>query len=373
MGDRTRSYIDVEKQQDLKARFLIEEKDNQTKRRQDEQEFNTIISAMKLEATLSSDEDIKIEIPTANRKRKESKDRSESESDSEEGCDKRKVSNSCLHQEYLLNLSYSDIYEKSRQFSDDSFLVLMKVLNSIFEGKSVSEKDLAFLSKHELTLLSAFFSKKYKVSFSCSDKLKMVAELINCHKFSYKHKRNEENYKLVFKKAIKHLTRLFRRQNPETRGDKKKLLIGFYRHYFRDEFIKKGLDKEFDLPRHDENRLAENFNTLIYNPKTVNPKYISMVANSRLFITDVIRYINDAFMSDYVKSRFSKVERILINSKDIVKLATHSGNRNDLVVKIENNPRFKLPWYNEELQRALKCVKVYLISKCEVSPLQFKY
>lgn len=370
LGDRTSSFVDVENQEELREKFQQQELQRTLEKTENEKKSIEAYARIMV-AAMESDtqEEIKIEVPTA-RKRKFSKD----DSDSESGYDNnsRRDSGNSFDYDKLLSMPYKDLFEKAKQFPPDSFLVLMKVLNQIFEGKNLNEKDLPYLSKPELTLLAAFFSKKCKVSFSCNDKFSKIAELINSHKAAYKHKRNEENYKLVFKKAIKHLTKQYKKKFPETRGDKKKLLLGFYRYYFRDDFIKQGLEKEYDLPRHDENRLLENFSSLIYNPKTVNPKYISMVANSRTFISDVVQYINDGFMLDYVRSRYNKVERILDNCKDIVKLAAHSGNHRDLIEKVEKNPRFKLPWYDDELTKALKCVKSYLVTKCNTSSSQFK-
>lgn len=380
MGNKTSSFVDVEKQEELKVKFEQQETQRMLEREKAEKEiaekekFNIEKSARLMAAVMGDDsikQELKLEVPFA-RKRKISKDDSDG---SDSGYDNPTSKDTGNNYEYdkLLSLPFKDLFEKSKVFPADSFLILMKVLNHIFEGKSLSDKDLAFLSKPELTLLSAFFSKKCKVSFSCHDKLTKIAELINSHKSAYKHKRNEENYKLVFKKAIKHLTKTYKKNFPETRGDKKKLLLGFYKHYFRDDFIKLGLEREYELPRHDENKLVENFSSLIYNPKTVNPKYISMVALSKTFITDFLAYINDHFMQDYTRSRYNKVERILDNCKDIVKLAAHSGNHRDLIEKVERNPRFKLPWYDDELTKALSCVKSYLIGKCGVSALMFTF
>ena len=371
IGNRTSSYVDVEKQEELREKFKAQELERAYDFEQQTIEINARILAAALDNTKISE--VPIEIPTFTRKRFASKDDSDNGSDSGEELHGKKDTDSNFDYNRLLALPFKDLSEKAKQFPPDSFLVLMKVLDMIFAGKALNEKDLVFLSKPEITLLSAFISKKCKVSFSCSDKLSRVAELINSHKSSYKHKRNEENYKLVFKKAIKQLTKLYKKKFPETRGDKKKMLLGFYRYYFRDDFVKKGLDREYDLPRNDERRLADNFNALIYNPKTVNPKYISMVANSRQFMADVVQYINEGFLKDYISSRYNKVERILDNCKDIVKLATHSGNNRDLIEKIEKNPRFKLPWYDDELLKALKCVKGYLVSKCNLQASVFTF
>lgn len=284
---------------------------------------------------------------------------------------RRRPSDSNHDYDRLMLLPCSALHGIAMTDGRDACLVLMKILEMVFQAKNVSESDLKLLNNCEVHLLSAFFSKKCKVNFSKSDDMNKVAEMINCHKSSYKHKRNEENYKLVFKKAIKHLTKTLKKEHPEIKSDKKKLLLAFYKKYFKDEFVKQGLDREYELPRNDQDKLVKNFAKLIYNPKTVNPRYISMVANSRQFIDDVVDFINNHFMRSYIRSRHYKVERILDNCRDLVKSVAVTGKVKDLRDRIENNPRFKLPWYNDELIKAIKCVKGYLTSKCNVDEGKF--
>lgn len=319
--------------------------------------------------TIGDQEETKSELCSHNHP----KDASDADSDSgEERGGKRRSAGNQLDYEKLMKQPFGVLHEKVKSKSDNCYLILMKVLTMIFEGKNLTEQDLKFLNTAELNLLAAFFAKKCKVSFSSQDKLSKIAELINCHKSSYKHKRNEENYKLVFKKAIKHLTKTFKKEHPELKVDKNKLVLGFYKKYFKDDFVKKGLDKEYDLPKNDCEKLVNNFNSLIYNPKTVNPKYISMVANSKIFVDHVVEFLNDHFMETYVKSRFTKVERILDTCKELVQMVDITGSNKELVDKIEKNPRFKLPWYDDELIKAVKCVKTYLTSKCGVPLSKFK-
>lgn len=356
---RANSFIDIEKQEE----YLNLRKD----------EKNSAVGNICLEDA-PRNEETKSEVQSVQEKKDEEQKEMSDDENSDSGNDlprRRRGSDQFHDYEKLMVLPCSSIYEKSQKMAPDSYLVLMKILEMVFQAKNISEADLKLLSDSEIHLLSAFFSKKCKVNFSKSDNMSKVAEMINCHKSSYKHKRNEENYKLVFKKAIKHLTRSLKKDHPEIKSDKKKLMLAFYKRYFKEDFVKKGLDKEYDLPRNDQEKLANNFASLIYNPKTVNPKYISMVANSRSFIDDVVGFLNDHFMKNYLKSRYFKVERILDNCRELMKTVTLTGSSKELRDKIERNPRFKLPWYDEELSKAIKCVKIYLTTKCNIPASRF--
>ena len=108
---------------------------------------------------------------------------------------------------------------------------------------------------------------------------------------------------------------------------------------------------------------------LIFNPKTVNPKYISMVAHSPLFLTDVVEYLNSRFIKDYRKSRYYKLDRIITTCfSDVL---DDSSNFSRVKESIQNNPRFKIPWYDDELKKAVKGVQTYLVSKCSVPARSF--
>jgi hypothetical protein len=79
-----------------------------------------------------------------------------------------------------------------------------------------------------------------------SDNLEEMANEINTEKSNSKPKRLEENYKLVFKKALKFLLSEFKYKH--SHKDRKILLEQkFYDHYFKEAFEKEGLSDEFYL------------------------------------------------------------------------------------------------------------------------------
>ena len=294
-------------------------------------------------------------------------------SDSESDCPKiwKGGKSSGINPHVIATQSFIDLFNQSKAYSGDSFLVLAKIMMVIFEGKDVSVSALELMTNSELSILSSFVFKKCRVSFEISEKKSKIADLINKHKTAYKHKRNEENYKLIFKKAIKYLTKKLKIGKPELEKDKTTLLVGFYDTYFRKEFEKAGLDKTLELDSKDIKKLVANFSSKIYNPKTVNPKYIGIVAHSRSFIDEVVTYLNDVFFKEYSRNRYYKLDRILSTCKDPI------GNNQDRIEHLKNNiqsnPRFKLPWYDDELKKAMKCVQGYLETKCNVQSSKFSF
>ena len=276
-----------------------------------------------------------------------------------------------LTPEIILSHSFESLFTQSKAYPGDNFLILMKIMMTVFEGKEISDSCLLFATESELSLLSSFVQKKCKVAFEPADSKQKIAELINSHKTAYKHKRNEENYKLVFKKAIKFMTKKLKADLPEIARDRTKLLLAFYHKYFKREFEKAGIEKSLDLHVSNKDKLAENFCSKIYNPKTVNPKYISTVAHSKTFIEDIVTYLNNSFFPEYTKSRYYKLERILNSCKDTIGCSQENILR--LKQNIQNNPRFKLPWYDDELKKAMVCVKNYLEMRCHVAKENFSF
>lgn len=294
----------------------------------------------------------------------------DSDSDSEMPRSKTQVSlpKLTVNYEQVLKADFEVLHDQSKEYPAEHYLILMKVLVMIFEGQNLNKNDLKFLNANELEILSAVVSKKFKISFSISDPLETIAMLINTHKSSYKHKRNEENYKLIFKKAIKYMTKRLKKINHDYIKDKNKLLNAFYRKYFEGPFITSDIAQQNPgLLSNDPGVVAKTFNGLVFNPKTVNPKYINMVAKSSLFLQDLSEFINNHFFKEYVKTRYTKVERILASCNDTLKKIKNFVKFKDM---IEKNPRFKLPWFDLELTKAIKCVQEYLDSNIVPSKVE---
>lgn len=286
----------------------------------------------------------------------------------------------------VLSKSMVELKAYIEKSHSDPNLLLMKLLTIIFEGKSVLPTDLVQLKSDELIILSCLLYKKCKIVFSHTDSPDKIAELINSHKTAYKHKRNEENYKLVFKKAIKHLARKLKQEDPSANNkERHRAVWGFFLRYFYPYVSREAVGPVLGLQAVDaeewtrlgvfkqakDSRVLEAFAAVVYNPKTVNPKYISNVSQSKRFLEEVILYLNTAFMKEYRKSRYSKIERILGHCRQILRECNNDLSKSR--DKIDKNPRFKLPWYDHELEKAMKGVAAYLESKCGVRSEAFTF
>ena len=80
-------------------------------------------------------------------------------------------------------------------------------------------------------------------------------------------------------------------------------------------------------------------------------------------------YLNNSFLKEYKRNRFTKVERILHKCQETILFDPE--NMDKVRTNIEKNPRFKLPWYDDELLKAIKGVRAYLESKCQVPAHRF--
>ena len=173
---------------------------------------------------------------------------------------------------------------------------------------------------------------------------------INSQRGSSKPKRLEENYKLVFKKALKYLLSEFKFKN-HLRVRKQQLEQMFYDHYFKEAFEKEGLDEEFYLSgTRDSNKKGQ----CLFNPKTINSKYVASIMKSQNFVKDFNEYLNNEFMQDYGKTRDYKIKKVLEKCYDF--LGKKKNGAQKVKDYIENNPKCKLPWSDKELSTAKESV-----------------
>lgn len=149
--------------------------------------------------------------------------------------------------EALLSQSYATLKTRAEELHHVQSLLLMKAIMAIFEGHLLTGEELAYLSETDMLVLSALFSKKCKITFDVSNPRDKIAEFINEHLHYYKHKRNEENYKLIFKKAVKHISKKIKPTLVPVPKNKLEMAYQFYLKYFREPFKANGLDKELGI------------------------------------------------------------------------------------------------------------------------------
>lgn len=297
-------------------------------------------------------------LPT-NLKKRSIFEENSSEDDSEsKGEKKHQSSTKKLAAEYesKLSLTLAELREDLKYGKETvPFLLLMKLMTSLWEGTEVTPEMIGLLRPNERFILSVFVAKKVRNTFDPKGCTHMIAGVINAHYALYKAKRNEENYKLVIKKAIKYLSKKLATA-PDTLLNSKKETqsVSFFDHYFAQVCKDKEVVQQMGLAAGSHKELIKSFSSVIFNPKTVNPKYIANVAHSKPFIEDLRLYIHQRFCRDYFKSRFVKLGRILASIKHSIDSKT--VDLNGLKAMIESNPRFKLPWYDKEIRRAAECV-----------------
>ena len=131
---------------------------------------------------------------------------------------------------------------------------------------------------------------------------------MNTERENAKQKRLEENYKLVFKKALKHLLNEYKKKN-KLRLRKYELEQQFYNYYFKEVFEKEGITNYFYLSgTRDRNKQGGQ---CLFNPKTINSKYVISIMKSETFYNDFVDYVNNHFINDYATTIEFKIGKVL--------------------------------------------------------------
>ena len=260
-------------------------------------------------------------------------------------------------------------YNEGSDFSDDSesrpqkpigeknkLLVLMMTL---FEGKDLRSQQIDSLTLQERQILASLVQRKFTIKFGPTDTPSNIASAINNQRHHSKPKRLEENYKLVFKKALKYLLRKFKRHH-EVKGKKPDLELGFYRFYFEEAFKRDGVEEEMGL----DPTSAIFKSQSLFNPKTINSKYVTNVLKSKDFLTHFQDFLENHFLTDYNKSREYKIQKVVEKCYECF-TKKNKGGEEDVKKYVEKNPKCKLPWSDQELIAARKCVRELIEKKLD--------
>lgn len=156
---------------------------------------------------------------------------------------------------------------------------------------------------------------------------------------------------MVFKKALKFLLSEFKYKN-HLRDRKNVLEQKFYDHYFKEAFEKEGISEEFYLSGTRDK--AKKGGQCLFNPKTINSRYVSSIMKSPKFVKDFNDYLENEFMEDYGKTREYKISKVLEKCYDFLEKKKSGANK--IKEYIENNPKCKLPWSDRELNTAKSSV-----------------
>lgn len=92
----------------------------------------------------------------------------------------------------------------------------------------------------------------------------------------------------------------------------------------------------------------------LFNPKTINSRYIRKISKSEKFISDLMLYIHRSFLDDYCRTREFKISKVL--EKCYEHLESKKEGKRKVVEYIEVNAKCKLPWTDRELKKAQESV-----------------
>lgn len=185
-----------------------------------------------------------------------------------------------------------------------------------------------------------------------------ICAKINSERNNAKAKRLEENYKLVFKKALKFLLNDFKSKN-KLKLRKYELEQQFYNFYFKEIFEKEGINDFVYLNGGKEKR--KKGGQCLFNPKTINIKYVVSIMKSKAFFDDFVEYVNENFIDDYETTINFKIGKVLEKCSSYLE----EGDKGYAEVKeyIELNSKCKLPWSTHELEIAKQSVMHLLNDK----------
>lgn len=128
-----------------------------------------------------------------------------------------------------------------------------------------------------------------------------------CSKSVTKAKRLEENYKMVFKSALKHLGNTFKKNKKSKKS--KSDDSSFYDHYFGNLAIGQGLPIETFF--HPNKKMKAQSKKNLPNQKTMNSKYLDSLLSSSVFCVDLEQFLDQHFIENYTSRRRKKIDNLV--------------------------------------------------------------
>jgi hypothetical protein len=234
---------------------------------------------------------------------------------------------------------------------------LLALMMSLFRGHDLKLEQIDALSKEEKYILSSLVLRKFNIKMNPVAANPTILTSINSQRQLSKNKRLEENYKLVFKKALKYLLRKFKKYN-EVKGKKNDLEQQFYKFYFEEVFKSEGIEVEMGIDPESNTFKGQN----LFNPKTINSRYVTNIMKSGLFKAHFEDFLENQFVTDYNKSREFKIQKVVEKCYECFN-KKKGGGYEEVQKYIEQNPKCKLPWSDTELVSAKESVKQLLANK----------
>jgi len=225
---------------------------------------------------------------------------------------------------------------------------LFSALVKVFTKKELTEADLS-VGVNELKVLNYVLHRKYlkrltskDIESSITNQLSKINGIIN----SKSHKRPEECYKFIFTRVLKFLKKSFKKNF----NIKQNLDEQFYGYYFAELAQKNQESLEnyyYPLTKKDNKK------------ETLNSNYFAKIFQSKNFINDLVKYINEHLYEEYKTEIIQKLESLLLKWDPYFGEGEQKPDKHIEEIKqyLMKNKRCKLPWTLDEVKEAV--LRVY--------------
>lgn len=227
---------------------------------------------------------------------------------------------------------------------------LHQILRKLFKGRAFDRSELN-LQPHELTILRAIISRKFKNKVHIGTGSFFLSDKLNEIQARGSNKRSEECYKFIFKRCIKSMRDQFKRTRAR-KGSKSELERRFYEFHFGEIAKKEGIALEgFFQPTNSLKQYAGM-------PKTINAVYMNNICRSEVFVAEFLDYAHNRLRFDYENIIDSKIEYLMKKWDAALEV---NRPRDEIMAEItsyiEKNRKCKLPWSLIEVDDALVSLK----------------
>lgn len=255
----------------------------------------------------------------------------------------------------------SDESEDERQ-SQDISSGLLTLLCKLFKEEETSPEDFILSVAERGILIDLLYRKFFKdnssrkaIVFLESNLESLSSEQLQEHVqevFKWKvKKRPEENYKFVFKRALKEMKQDFidsQKLNHKQKMNMRDLERNFYQSFFGEIAKEKGIPIERFFHPRNEGGVADLF------PKSFNSEYVKAICLSSRFVSEFKATLEA--MPERSKKMISFKLRLLGNKLTL----GQQGESNEELLKkkeyIRTERKCKLPWTLKEVREAVKMV-----------------
>lgn len=225
---------------------------------------------------------------------------------------------------------------------------LFNLLVVVFTKKEIGEKDLA-IGDVQMKMLNYVLQRKYLKRLTSKDlesSVDVQMSKLNGIMGSKSHKRPEECYKFIFTRVLKFLKKSFKKNF----NIKQNLDEQFYGYYFA------------ELAQKNQEPLEAYFYPLTKKEnkkETLNASYFAKIFQSKFFISDMVKYVNEHLFEEYKTEIIQKLESLLLKWDGYFLEGDQKLERRIEEIKsyLMKNKRCKLPWTLDEVKEAV--LRVY--------------